>query len=67
MGKRHCDSWYVAHEHLLMAVIELLHICCFRTKRKYVVSSRGRCRVDVEVRGMAIADKPHTVFDVAES
>jgi len=36
-----------------------------RTKRKYVVSSRGRCCGDIEVRGMAIADKPHTVLDVA--
>ena len=35
-----------------------------RTKRRYVASSRGRRRGDLEVRDANVADKAHLILDV---
>ena len=37
----------------------------FRTKRRYVATSRGSRRGDLEIRDANVADKAHLIIDVA--
>ena len=63
--KQHSDNWYAAHERLLTVVEEIVRAAGLRTKRRYVASSRGSRRCDLEVRDANVADKAHLIIDVA--
>ena len=63
--KQHSGNWYAAHEHILTVVEEIVRAAGFRTKRRYVATSRGRRRGDLEIRDANVADKAHLIIDVA--
>jgi len=63
--KQHSGNWYAAHERLLTVVEEIVRAAVLRTKRRYVASSRGRRRGDLEVRDANVADKAHLIIDVS--
>ena len=63
--KQHSGNWYAAHERLLTVVEEIVRAAGLRTKRRYVASSRGSRRCDLEVRDANVADKAHLIIDVA--
>ena len=62
---QHSGNWYAAHEHILTVVEEIVRAAGFRTKRRYVATSRGRRRGDLEIRDANVADKAHLIIDVA--
>ena len=39
--QQHSGNWYAAHERLLTVVDEIVRAAGFRTKRRYVATSRG--------------------------
>ena len=55
----------VCDEHILTVVEEIVRAAGFRTKRRYVATSRGRRRGDLEIRDANVADKAHLIIDVA--
>ena len=63
--QQHSGNWYAAHERLLTVVDEIVRAAGFRTKRRYVATSRGRWRGDLEIRDANFADKVHLIIDVA--
>ena len=62
---QHSGNWYAAHEHILTVVEEIVRAAGFRTKRRYVATSRGSRRGDLEIRDANVADKAHLIIDVA--
>ena len=50
-------NWYAAHERILTVVEEIVRAAGFRAKRRYVATSRGRRRGDLEIRDANVADK----------
>ena len=63
--QQHSGNWYAAHERLLTVVDEIVRAAGFRTKRRYVATSRGSRRGDLEIRDANVADKAHLIIDVA--
>ena len=63
--KQHSGNWYAAHERILTVVEEIVRAAGFRTKRRYVATSRGSRRGDLEIRDANVADKAHLIIDVA--
>ena len=64
---QHSGNWYAAHERLLTEVEQIFQAAGFRTRKRYVNTSRGCRRGDLLIFGANVADKPHLIVDVSIS